>query len=541
MKRTDDIRNRLPRPIRQRASGRFASALLAFGILAAAAGCSSSDPSGPGGETNFVYDPDRSEIEITILNSQFFKVSAATSGDLQAEWFVDGEKRFDGTGFNYFPASIGWDTVRVEVSAGGTSDARQWLVRVVQTEDELPGEVPGILIEHAPLPGEVIVSWGRVTATSHPIAEYVVAASYDGPVSTANWDEAMQLAVVEHVDGRLQYTGTFDLDDGVQVWFAVRARDELGQLSDITRVYDHRMSYPWSLGLQVQEAGGGPVAEVILRWVVGGVVHQGNTPFDGYYEIGPFRNIDVVHFETQMNNGGVTGEYYDYVNPEVTVEDAPLLDIHLIPRRTIDEQCTTELGDQEFLTYFRARTRTNLAYAIRPNQQLLRWETYPLQVYVPEFERGDGVDMKAAAVAAVERWNSVMGEPYFELVDDAGTADVRFEFTDLIGKYGYVSLLEPSDAEYFVGMVAPEKMLVEIDSEVLTESDFLLITNIHELGHVLGIYEHSYCLDSPYLMNLVPVSSVNDANGGIHPDEQLTVRMIRYLPQATEMDLYVLD
>lgn len=527
---------------RREGAGPLAVVLLGLALLAQVSGCGGSDPSGPSQETRFSYQPDRSEVEITILNSQFFKVTADPSGDLAADWYVDGEKKLEGTGFNFFPAAVGWDTVRVEVSAGGANDTREWLVRVVPTADELPGEVQGVSLAHAPEPGEVVVNWLRVSATTHPIVDYVVAASYDGPVSTANWEEAIELAAVPHVDGVLQYSRTFDLEDGQRVWIAVRARDELGQMSDITRTYDHHMSYPWILPIQVQAAGGGPVSEVILRWVVNGVVGQGNTPFNGYFEIGPFRNIDTVFFETQMNRDEVVGEYYDYVDAEVTVEDLPLLDIHLIPRRTIDAECTTEVGDHEFLSYFRARTRTDYAYAIRPNQQLLRWETYPLKVYVPEFMRGDGVDMRSFALQALARWNSVMGEDYFELVDTLEESVVRFEFTDLIGRYGLVTMLEPSAADgYLVGMAIPELMRVEIDSEAYTEPDFLLITNIHELGHVLGIYEHSYCLDSPYLMNIVPGSHVNDANGGIHPDEQLAARMIRYLPQATEMDLYVTD
>lgn len=541
MVRDSLIRNHSPARRHQRGPtglGRLGAGLL---VLALLGGCSSSDPSGPGGEASFTYDPDRSEIEITILNSQFFKVSSVTSGDVDAQWYVDGEKRGEGAGFNYFPSTVGWDTVRVEAVSGGSRDERQWRIRVVPTEDELPGEVPGVAIEHAELPGEVVVQWEHVGATSHPIAEYVVAASYDGPVSTLNWDDAMQLAVVEHVEGRLLYSRTFDLDDGIWVWFAVRARDELGQMSDITRVYDHRMSYPWTLGVQVQEAGGGPVSEVILRWVIDGVAYNGNTPYDGYYEIGPIRNIDTVHFETRINNAGVTGEYYDYVNPEVSVDEGPLLDIHLIPRQRIDEECTTNYGDHEFLHYLRAITYTELASAIRPNQQLLRWDHYPLLVYVPEFTRSDGLDMRAAALLAIDRWNAVMGEDYFQITTEAEGADVIYEFGNLVSAYGQVRLLEPEGFGSSLYATIPELMKVTIDSDVLTNEDFLVMTNLHELGHVLGLYIHPSCTDSAYLMNAAWSSSFDDENGGIHPDEQLAVRMIRHLPQGTEMDLYVTD
>lgn len=515
--------------------------LFGLALLAALSGCGGSDPSGPEGDPTFRYDPDRSEVEITILNSQFFKVTTEPAGGAEAHWYVDGEKQLDGTGFNFFPSAVGLDTVRVEVSAGGASDVREWLVRVVPTADELPGEVQGVAVEHAPEPGEAVVNWLRVSATTYPIADYLVAVSYAGPISAENWAEATELEVVPHVEGELQYSRIYDLEDGERVWVAVRARDELGQLSDITRTYDHLTSYPWSIGVKVQEAGGGPVSEVILRWVVNGQVRQGNTPYDGYYEIGPFRNIDIVRFETQINQGEIQGEYYDYVNPDVTVDDAPLLDIHLIPRRLIDAECTTRYGDREFLHYLRERTRTAMASAVRPNHQLLHWDSYPLRVHVPEFTRSDGLQLHELVLAAMANWNTVMGEDYFVRTSDEAEAQVLIQYTDPAGAYGEVTLLEPAGYGNYIEAAIPEVMGVALDATSLTSGEFFTMTMLHELGHVLGIYEHTDCTHSSYLMNRNPSSSLDDPNGGIHPDEQLVARMVRHLPQATEMDLYVID
>ena len=542
MKKSRIQRARAPRPgSRSKIDRRWAVLLLAVVALTA---CSDSGPSGPGAEPDFRYEPDLGELQITILNSQFFKVETDPAMSVAADWYVDGEKQREGSGFNYFPGTIGWDTVRVEAVADGYRDSRQWLVRVLPSEDTLPPEVAGVSIEHAAEPGEAVVRWLRIVQSTHPMQDYRVRASYDGPVSMANWDQAILLDTVPHVDGTLQYSGTYDLEDGQPVWVAVRARDELEQLSDITRVYDHTVSYPWTLGVRVQEVGGDPVSEVILRWQVNGRSFQGNTPFNGFLEIGPFRNVDQLRLETQINNGEVLGDYYDFLHPEITVELGTELGIHLIPRHTIDEECTVGSWDGEFLRYMRYLTRTETAYALRPNHQLLHWAEYPLTVHIPEATRpGDDLDLRATALAALDSWNTVMGEDYFVETADFEAADVYFDFADLPDAYGEAILELPAGRESYQDSVIPERVRVSIDTGEVTDAQFVHTTIMHELGHVLGVYEHapSDCSSAGYLMYSAPGTTPTDPNGGIHPDEQLLAKVIRYLPQGMEMNRYVLD
>ncbi len=529
-------------PARRNSRGLLWGILWLVGLLLS--GCGDSGPSGPSAPPDFRYEPDLGELQLTILNSQFFKVEIQSNSPAQVDWYVDGEKKRDGAGFNYFPSTVGVDTVRAEVRVDGYEDSREWLVRVLATEDSLPPEVAGITIEDADDPGEVLVRWLRVVNSPHPVSDYLVAASYQEPVSAANWDAAILLGTVPHAEGTLQYSGIYDLEDGRQVWVAVRARDELEQLSDITNVYDHLVSYPWTLGVQVHEVGGEPVSEVILRWEANGVSYQGNTPFNGFLEIGPFRSVDTVRFETRINNGAVLGDYYDFLNPAVSVDEGADLDVPLIPRHAIDDNCTVSTWGGEFLPYLLYLTTTEFTYALRPTQALWHWDHYPLNVYVPAALRdSDGLDLRQTALMGIQSWNTVMGEDYFEVVDTLEEADVFFEFEFLTGAYGKAELVLPAGRSNFPDSVIPELTRVIVNSEVETTQEFVQSTVMHELGHVLGIYSHapSDCADAGYLMYSTPGSSPSGPNGGIHPDEQLVAKVIRYLPQGMDMSRYVLE
>ena len=505
-------------------------------------GCSdSSDPTGPDIAPEYDYYPITENVDLDITRNLFFQVTAASSVDYSVEWIVGDELRKVAPTFTYFPASVGRDTVRAIVKSGSHTDEHQWSVRILSTSTDRPDEVTGVNLEDGPLPGEISVSWLKVITSVYPISEYEVAMSYDGAVSTDNWDSATILDTIAS-DGSLQYARIYDLEYGADVWFGVRARDELGQMSPINRPYHHLVTYPWTLGVMVKNPEGLPVPQVILKWSADGVSQPaGNTPTSGFLEIGPFRNIDAISLETQINNEGVMGEYYDFIDSRILESDGLELDIVLMPRYGSDEACDSGF-EGDFLEYFRYMTRTKTTYALRPNQYLLKWDNYPLRIFVPDMVREDGVDMAAAAWAGIEFWNRLMGEIYFIAVDSEGLADVVVGFPRMDAHFGLVSILEPSDEDYFIGSVIPEKVSLDIDSYRLTsDSDFLQITIMHELGHVLGIGNHAPCSDAGYLMYNAVSSDLTDENEGIHPDERHLVHMIRHLPQAIDMSFYVLD
>jgi hypothetical protein len=528
--------DRLSRIRFQKSLGAVCGALL---LLALASGCSDSGPAGPDVNLSFSYLPGDSELELGISQNQFFKVEVSPEASFSVDWYAGGELLSEGRNFTYFPSHLGVDTLRAEVTSDGTRDQREWIIRVVSSIDDRPPEVTPIYLEDGALPGEVTARWLEVAESSFAIEEYVVAISYDGPINVNNWDSVVIKDTVPD-DGSLQFQRTYPLTYGVNVWFAVRARDVTGQLSAITRGYGHSVTYPWSLSLTVLDDELAPAPQVILKWIANGVESSGNTPASGFLEIGPFRNIDSISLETQINNGSEIGDFYDFVDPEISVTDGTDLTITLMGRFGMDTGCLAGFNG-DFLKYFRYMTSTDRESTLRPNYFLLKWESFPVRVYVPEFVDEFGMDLAAVVADGVAGWNNVMGEAYFELVDRIAEADIYFEFPDLPNQIGLVTLMEPSDEDYSIGSVIPEKMRVEIDSGTDRVRRVAVMVVMHELGHTLGIARHVPCQDPPYLMYISVATDLDDEHGGIHPDEQNMARMLRYLPQAMDMSLFVLD
>ncbi|MBU8871924.1 MAG: hypothetical protein KOO60_13740 [Gemmatimonadales bacterium] len=511
-------------------------------VLTLLAGCSdSSDITTPDQEPQFSYLPEAENLALEFPNKQFFRVTVSPDGDYSVNWVVQGQVVGNEDTFNYSPNLVGLDTVRVVTNYGDHTDEHEWVITVSSTADDIPPEVTGLALEDGLEPGILSLRWGSVPGSIYPMQDYLVAMRYDGPVSIEDWDNATLLEVVPHDQSVIQYARNYPLDPGMDVWFGVRARDEVGQMSDISRSYRHTVTYPWTLGITVKDEWGEPVPLVILKWTANGVAYSGNTPTDGFLEIGPFRNIDEISLETQINHGGFFGEFYDFKDPAISDADGMDLDIILIPRFGSDETCPDFGG--EFLEYFRYMTGTDTIFDdLRPDNCLWKWDSYPLRVYLPEFTRGDDLNLKEVSLDGIQTWNSLMGEDYFIIAESEAEADVVLSFPAMVNDFGLVTWLEPSDEEYFIGSTVPEKMKVEIDSSrEQSGAEFIQITVMHELGHVLGAYRHAPCSNSDYLMYVAVSSDLDDENGGIHPDERNLVHMIRHLPQGVDMSHYLLD
>jgi len=183
----------------------------------------------------------------------------------------------------------------------------------------------------------------------------------------------------------------------------------------------------------------------------------------------------------------------------------------------------------------RDATRTNSDDPI-----LRRWESFPLTYFLPEVPNGASVDFAATSSFAVAYWDSVMGGGNFVETTDQAAAHLIFRYDDSASHlYGEVTLLRPSGPDISVGDVVPEQMQIYVN-DTIKSPQFAQEITLHEIGHVLGLFEHANCDGATFIMDVSPGGNLNQVHP-IHLNEQKMVRTIYALPQGIDMSNYSLD
>ena len=94
--------------------------------------------------------------------------------------------------------------------------------------------------------------------------------------------------------------------------------------------------------------------------------------------------------------------------------------------------------------------------------------------------------------------------------------------------------MEPRRLGVGLGDVIPTKMGLSIDTK-LTSRTYVAEISLHELGHTLGLFNHSECSGVGYLMVVAGGFGSLRRPDPIHLDERRAVQCIRYLPQGQDM------
>jgi hypothetical protein len=405
-----------------------------------------------------------------------------------------------------------------------------------------PREVPFVLAGHGPLPGQVEISWMIISWARFPIVEYQVAASFEGPVTADNWDQALIVGRHPWQSGQVEFREVYGEDEGLvqgaTAWFAVRARDGEGNMSRLEESPRLTLSTEWWIENHVYDTAGNPIPEIQVSSPLAG--HTSQSDAGGFFRIGPFRNIDKIELVSGEPDPG--GSWYSFVqHPLQTLPGLALVtgqDFYLIPRNTLDSRCT--LPDNEFISYLRHMTFTTTRDNDPSASILHGWENYPLRVFIPAFVSDEEVPMDEAALIALYLWNDAMGEEYFVRTNDQEAANIEFRFEDREHHYGLVSLLSPAGDGVKLGRVIPEKMAVSVDTKLSTLT-FVAEVALHELGHTLGLLNHSDCYLPEYLMNISGGFGALGRDEPVHLDERRAVECIRYLPQGQDIGGYRVD
>ena len=459
-------------------------------------------------------------------------------------WHLDGAPAGTDTLLRLEPAASGRHELAAAVQIRDSTFTRGWTLNVRPFAEAAPPQVTGVALAPGNGLGFAVLSWDRSPEAVRPVAAYEVRYSWDGPPTAASWaddhDPGDYPWHPELERSQVLYTPeNAGLEPDRQVWFGVRARNDLGQLSPPSEAAGLRLPGHWWVEGTVRAPDGTPLAGILVedrnhRQVT-------STGPDGSYRVGPYFELTPVVIEASTPVSAPAGASWHLARSDtLRATGTRRQDFILIPRVGSAPGCFV-FGDH-FLWYLRTMTLTRQANPRRPNVELYHWPEYPVPVHVPDWVSSRGVDYGAGVREAIGLWNAALGEPMLVEVDDPALARVSFRY-DLANdiNYGVVELAQPGDGELIIGDAPPEHARVRITPD-LPGPDPCLEIAVHELGHVLGLHGHAFCNDVPYIM---AVSSLGALSRGrenlIHIDEVRAVRIIRQLPGGWDMSLYPLE
>jgi hypothetical protein len=486
----------------------------------------------PGDPPVISFTPAAQGQHLQLAQSLTFSAAVTPAGSLTVTWRRHGSVVGSARDYVYQAALVGRDTLRAHAEADGSTRDYYWVIDVQAQPGTSPPAVSSAAVAPGPDPVQVVVSWTRVNGSTYPLTDYEIVLSYAGAVTAETWDAAQPLATIPHVPAQVGYSAVFDRDHGglvagAEAWFAIRARDDHGQLSATVTSRHTRITTEWWIDGRVLDDFGAPLMGVIVASEA--PVRNTNSDVDGLYRLGPYRSVDTVQVQTTAEV-----EYYEFTTERLGSAVDAHLDLTLMRRYGLDPVCTDYGGD--FLAYLRHMTRTVPSESDTAASRLWKWDHYPVSVFLPDSTSTSGRDMDGLVRRMLALWNSTMGETYFVEVPTAAAADVEVAFvTGLEEGYGQASLTDPAGGDF--GNVLPVRMRVEIEIGILTDQFFQEVA-LHEFGHVLGLSAHSTgCEGAGHLMVFGASGNLSLPNP-IHPDEVRAVRCVRRLPQGVDMKRY---
>jgi hypothetical protein len=514
-----------------------ATVVTVVAILVLAGGCGGGGgTTGPGPDPVISFSPTAQGQQLTIGDSRQFGASVDPEGTMAVTWRRGGAVVGTGRQYMYQANAVGRDTLRVRAEAGSASREYFWVLDVAAEPATAPPQVPGVAVAPGPDPVEVMVTWTRVSGSTYPIVAYEIVMSYAGVITLDNWAAAIPLAQVAHVGGQVGYSSTFDrtnggLVPGAEAWFAVRARDDRGQLSVSLASRQTRITSEWWIDGRIIDERGVPILGAIAA--TSAPQRNDNTDGDGLFRLGPYRSVDTVTVATTPPAG-----YYAFRTGRIASQADIDLDVVLPRRQDLAAECDVQSYGGEFMNWFRHMTRTVAVAGDTASSRLWKWDQWPVRVFLPDSTTASGRDMDEAAREMMALWNDALrlnvGDPdYLVEVATSAAADVYFAWvTDVSSGYGEASLELPAGGVF--GDVRPERIRVEVETGIAANQFFREVC-LHELGHVLGLSNHSLeCDGAGHLMVLGAAGNLS-LEHPIHPDEVNAVRILRALPQGADM------
>jgi hypothetical protein len=383
---------------------------------------------------------------------------------------------------------------------------------VVVTEDRTPPQaVVDLAMSYPVLGGSAIMSWTAPHdegGPDHGVDKYVVRYSYSHPLV---WEQAITVAdpPTPNPEGDPQSYEFAEPRRGRDLYTAVRSFDAKGNGSTVSNVAHVYIPGLVLQGRCVDALSGNELAGLHVQ-VTDRRVHTSETNERGRYRFEELA-AGLVHLNV---NRGVSEVLYHKYHYTVDLSD----DVSL-------EQAMVEYMPTEIPVGNNVLSLLSLALEINNHKPaLVKWRSFPLDVYVPAFVNTDLVDYQDICRRAVEHWNDRVGLALFRLVGEQPEKGVWFRFRPRTEMAPLLAITHhENDASGY-----PKTSDISIVDD-LTNVDKLWVLALHELGHTFrfGHLPKGYLL---YGGHPLPATVTND--------EVMVTRLYLALPNGTDLTAY---
>ncbi len=503
-------------------------------------------------EDSISFHPLSSVIHLTLTEEQTFSIEITNPAAADITFALDGVPIGTGHEYQFSSDTIGVYTLEATVVVPSLDpQLKVWEIRVTPDYSEHPPTITGVMIDHGSTAGSVEVIWSKPADSNiiSPLTHYLIGCSYEGVIGDTNWAAVTVLDSVAYTS-TLQYSAEYtigddDLEAGRIAWFTVRGLDEQGRMSIACENVSLRISIPYMLEGFVCDDVGTKLPNVNVKTGIECEVCRDQTDADGWFSLGPFpdhqKYVLTTYSRNEHSRPGAIDAYYDVKTDSLgSDDDKSPLTLYLLTRYGLTSECTGDPYDGHFLTFLRSMTYTDQLLNDRDNFDLLKWDHYPLDVFISNSMSEDGaISLVGPARDAIEHWNTAMDETYFFEINDSTSADIVIKFDADLANWlsGQANVVEPMGGQ--INHVIPRKIHVRVQPAL---SNYIMTIEVimHELGHALGASNHSLCGEGVHLMDSAPYGMLANPSP-VHIDEQRLMRCIRSLPQRTSMEMFILE
>ena len=501
-----------------------------FALIAVLPSCGGGDsPTGPSA-TEIVFSPAPGALGITALDTLRISVRYGDGSPILAQFYVDEDSITTTSDFQWRAVKLGAVEVKATVNVSTPPVVAVWKLTVSDAGLSPPARVTQLNAGRGSVPGSIGLSWERPESGKNDIDHYMIyfSTSAFGEGTTTQTDSL----VVPH-DSRVvvQKHLLTGLIERAQYHVRIRLVDLLGRGASLSPEVTSASTGHYRITGRVtrlRDPGGG--VEGFPNVLVALGEHRVLTDADGSYDLDGISDTLEDRILIKPSILPDVNEFY-WVRGDTmeTVDQSFDVLLFRLGAVFIDTPIESFLSRLDFLYEMMGKNKLSKTNVVQ------KWETYPIPVRVDSFViDATGVNVGEALLHAVGTWNIVAQEELLVSVLGVPEYGADYLVTDDQpiggGILGEVTMVDPSQPSCLFQCI-PRRVMISLSNQnTLAVMDRVAV---HELGHVLWM---SHSRNSEHVMSVGVLQSSATVPD---PDEVRVARMIKHMPNGTDLNWYI--